>query len=121
MTPLRFDRGALERLVGPSPEALRELYLAYLGSCSQCVDLLQEGLDGADEAAVFSALHRMKSASLQVGALGLAELVAGLQPGLQSEHAVSLGAVSRRMADIRAELDHVRSCIESELAKLPAP
>ncbi|MEQ1807325.1 MAG: response regulator [Burkholderiaceae bacterium] len=110
----QVDFETLHRLVGTDPEVVREILLDYLNSAREQAAHLRSAYRRGDVRQVGALVHKLKSASLAVGALALGELCADMELPAQSD----FGTAELEQARFDRVFDAAVSCIEDYLEKL---
>lgn len=104
--PEAFDR--LVEITGGDLEFVDELVDTYLGDAEAQLDALRAAVAAGDDAAIMRPAHTLKSSSLNVGALGLAEQCRSLETdartGTVPDAAVRVGVCAATFDGVRAEL-----------------
>ena len=79
------DLRVLQRLVGDDPGVVCEMLRDYLASAQEQAGLLRRAYRLGDPRQVAALVHKLKSASLAVGALQLGELCAAMELPAQTD------------------------------------
>lgn len=104
--PETFDR--LVEITGGDLEFVDELVDTYLGDADLQLEALRAAVAAGDDAAIMRPAHTLKSSSLNVGALGLAEqcrsLEADARAGTVPDAAARVDACTTTFEAVRAAL-----------------
>ena len=108
------DLGVLRRLVGDDPGVVREMLRDYLASAQEQAGLLRLAYHRGDPRQVGALVHKLKSASLAVGALELGELCAAMElptqtdfDTVENDHARFNRVFDATVAGIKAHLERL--------------
>jgi CheY-like chemotaxis protein/HPt (histidine-containing phosphotransfer) domain-containing protein len=113
--PPVVDLSVLHRLVGDDPAVVREILLDYLESAREQARELRRAYRKGDVRLVGGLAHKLKSASLAVGALLLGELCAEMELPAQSD----FGTAELEHARFDRVFDAAIQQIETYLEKMP--
>ena len=108
------DVSVLQALIGDEPAMVRSLLLDYLMSAQLSATAMHAAHAANDIARIGDIAHQLKSSSRSVGALGLGEHCAELENACQ---APMQQGISRRLAQVDAELRRVVACLHQLLAQ----
>ncbi len=108
-----LDMDVLGELRGLGEEDLRDLVDVYFADVRVQLGRLREALESADAETVASAAHRIKGASLSVGAARLASLAAELESA-GKEH--DLAVCDELVGRFDSELEPTRVALSAELS-----
>jgi len=108
------DLRVLQRLVGDDPDVVREMLRDYLASAQEQAGLLRRAYDLGDPRQVGALVHKLKSASLAVGALQLGELCAAMELPTQTD----FDAVGNDHARFNAVFDATVAAVQTHLKRL---
>lgn len=99
----------LKALVGDDNEAVHELLTAYLAAARQQAEEVHQAIDAGNIGLAGAIAHKLKSSSLSVGALKLADICAGLErAGKAADQAAALHCMPK--------FDRALAAVESALA-----
>ena len=113
MTRALFDPGPLTRLAETFDAAFAsELLDIYLSQLDEVAKAVEGGLPQSDPEGWSEAAHRLKSSSLQVGALALADLCDRIETG----QGLDVNRAGRQFTELAHE---TRAVIEAERQTLP--
>lgn len=108
------DLDVLHRLVGDDPSVVREFLVDYLAAAREQADELRRAYQQGDVRLVGALAHKLRSASLAVGALALGELCAEMELPAQSD----FGTAELEHARFDRVFDAAMAQIESHLREM---
>lgn len=108
------DLRVLQRLVGDDPGVVCEMLRDYLASAREQAGLLRRAYDLGDPRQVGALVHKLKSASLAVGALRLGELCAAMELPTQTD----FDAVGNDHAHFNGVFDATVAAVKAHLRRL---
>lgn len=108
------DLDVLHRLVGDDPSVVREFLVDYLAAAREQAKELRRAYQQGDVRLVGALAHKLRSASLAVGALALGDLCAEMELPAQSD----FGTAELEHARFDRVFDAAMAQIESHLRKM---
>jgi HPt (histidine-containing phosphotransfer) domain-containing protein len=111
-----LDTTVLGELRVLDDEDLRDLVELYFADVTTELGALRVSLDGGDAEAIASSAHRIKGASLSIGAARVAGIASEIE---LAGRANELAGCAELVAALDAELDPTRSALSVELVELP--
>jgi HPt (histidine-containing phosphotransfer) domain-containing protein len=108
-----LDTEVLGELRGLGEDDLRDLLDMYFTDVADQLERLRGGLSQGDAETVASAAHRIKGASLSIGAASVAAHAAELE---QAGKTGNLAVAGEELAKLESELEPTRGALSAELA-----
>ncbi len=108
-----LDTTVLDELRGLDDEDLRDIVELYFSDVAVQLDSLRASLGDGDATAVAAAAHRIKGASLSMGAARIAALAADAEVAGRDGN---LAPCAELVASLEEELEPTRVALRSELA-----
>jgi signal transduction histidine kinase/CheY-like chemotaxis protein/HPt (histidine-containing phosphotransfer) domain-containing protein len=106
-----LDRAVLDELRALEPGVARELIALFFEDCTEQIPLLARAIGDDDDAAVAALSHRLKGASLAVGAALVSSIAAELEA---RGRAGDLTLAAQLVGILRHEVEHARSAFAEE-------
>jgi HPt (histidine-containing phosphotransfer) domain-containing protein len=108
-----LDTAVLDELRGLGDDDLRDLVDLYFADVVTQLTRLREALESDDYDGVAAAAHRVKGASLSIGASRVASLASEVE---EAGKARNLDGVGEVLDALETELDPTRSALTAELS-----
>jgi HPt (histidine-containing phosphotransfer) domain-containing protein len=108
-----LDTDVLGELRGLGEDDLRDLVGVYFADVEAQLHRLREALGQGDADGVSAAAHRMKGASLSIGAARVASLAAELETAAKEDE---LGRCDALLEALESEVDPTRDALSCELS-----